>query len=86
MKLRLSRRVVPSARVNLNSYWNNFEELANQNLPLVNFGTSNTCELITTTMRQLEMNPVEENQLNEQLESGNKWFILSFMLVFSYKF
>lgn len=72
MKLRLSRRVVPSARVNLNSYWSNFEDLANQNLPLVTFELPNTCEILTNTMRQLEMKPVEENELNEQLEFGNK--------------
>lgn len=61
-----------SARVNLNSYWNKFEDLENQNISLVNFEIPNTSDLLSNPMRQLEMNPVEENELNEQLEFGNK--------------
>ncbi|KAF5291559.1 hypothetical protein FQR65_LT01872 [Abscondita terminalis] len=37
IKPRLSRKVIKSARVNLNTYWNKFEELASSKAPLIEF-------------------------------------------------
>lgn len=72
MKIRLSRRVVPSARVNLNSYWNKFEEMSTQNLSLVSLEVPSTCDVLTNPMRQLQMNHLEENQINESLHHGKE--------------
>lgn len=72
MKLRLSRRVVPSARVNLNLYFGKFEDLAKQNLPLARFEMPSTSDIISTELRQLQMEAVNDNLINELLEYGNK--------------
>ncbi|KAL1494134.1 hypothetical protein ABEB36_009780 [Hypothenemus hampei] len=36
LRPRLSRRVIATARVNLNSYWSRFEELSNENSESIN--------------------------------------------------
>lgn len=72
MKLRLSRRVVPSARVNLNSYWNLFENLANQNLPLANLESPTINNGPGGQFRFQQLDPVDDNLINEILELGNK--------------
>lgn len=71
MKIRLSRRVVPSAKVNLNSYWNKFEELANQNLPIISLEIPNTGDIIEINpLKSPQLNLSDENMLNKEL--GNQ--------------
>lgn len=71
MKIRLSRRVVPSAKVNLNTYWNKFEELANQNLPIISLEIPNTDDIIVVNPLKLpQLIPVEENVFIK--EPGNQ--------------
>lgn len=61
MKLRLSRRVVPSARVNLNSYWNKFEDLASQNLPMTCLEIPSSSEISVNPLILPQLDPVDEN-------------------------
>lgn len=71
MRIRLSRRVVPSAKVNLNTYWNNFEELANQNLPLISLEIPSAADIIIVNPLKIpQLNPVEENEFIKEL--GNQ--------------
>lgn len=61
MKLRLSRRVVPNARINLNSYWNKFEELADQNLPLISLEIPSISEIPVNPLILPQLNQMDEN-------------------------
>lgn len=61
MKLRLSRRVVPNARVNLNSYWNKFEEFADQNLPLISLEVPSISEIPVNPLILPQLNQMDEN-------------------------
>lgn len=71
MRIRLTRRVVPSARVNLNAYWNKFEELANQNLPIISLEIPSMADIIAINPTTLpELNHVEESIQGNEL--GNK--------------
>lgn len=66
MKIRL--RVVPSARVNLNLYWNKFEELTNQNLPIISLEIPNNIDSFAINpLRLPQLNSVEENIVVKEL-------------------
>ncbi|CAG9767103.1 unnamed protein product [Ceutorhynchus assimilis] len=60
---RLSRRVIATARVNLNSYWSKFEELSKENVPLA------TQQMPTAFMfSTYHDNAINENLINEILD------------------
>ncbi|KAF2897490.1 hypothetical protein ILUMI_08689 [Ignelater luminosus] len=64
-KPRLSRKVIRSARVNLNRYWNKFEEMAANKVPLT-FIPTEDCMFLSSVD-----NEINENILNEWREIGN---------------
>ncbi|KAJ8916800.1 hypothetical protein NQ315_005805 [Exocentrus adspersus] len=65
---RLPRRIVPSARVNLNAYWSQFEELSKSSV--LTYDLSNTGDRFSSSMYQ--DNEINDNLLNELMELGNK--------------
>ncbi|KAF7271869.1 hypothetical protein GWI33_015288 [Rhynchophorus ferrugineus] len=65
MKPRLSRKIIKSARVNLNCYWSQFEEVVKQDSSLVTYQLP---EMYTTYYD----NEINENLINELLELSSK--------------
>ncbi|XP_028132633.1 uncharacterized protein LOC114328079 [Diabrotica virgifera virgifera] len=69
IKPRLSRRIVPSARVNLNNYWLKFEELHNESASCATFDSPSTAELLRNSQYStFQDNEINENLVNELLE------------------
>lgn len=64
MKPRLPRKIVSSARVNLNAYWSQFEELSKQLLTYDAADWSNA--------EAYQENEINDNLINELMELGNK--------------
>lgn len=59
LKPKLTRKVVNSARVNLNKYWNKFEELATAGRPLMSLEINHN--------RRCD-NEMNDNTINERLD------------------
>lgn len=70
MKPRLSRKIVSSAKVNLNAYWSQFEELSKQ-ASLLTYDSTNDWSN-TTVYSVYEDNEINDNLINELMELGNK--------------
>ncbi|KAG5895821.1 hypothetical protein JTB14_028525 [Gonioctena quinquepunctata] len=71
VKPKLSRRIVPSARVNLNAYWSKFEELSKHGTSVVTFEIPSTSEILRSSMYStFHDNEINENLVNELLELG----------------
>ncbi|VEN53028.1 unnamed protein product [Callosobruchus maculatus] len=70
-KPRLSRRIVPSARVNLNNYWPKFEEMSLQGSVLATYDMSTSNEMLRSTLYStFHDNEINENLVNELMELG----------------
>nr|CAI5838511.1 unnamed protein product [Callosobruchus analis] len=70
-KPRLSRRIVPSARVNLNNYWPKFEEMSLQSS--VSYEVSASNDIIRSSLYSaFHDNEINENLVNELMELGKR--------------
>ncbi|KAJ8956640.1 hypothetical protein NQ318_013994 [Aromia moschata] len=73
MKPRLSRKVVPGARVNLNAYWSKFEEMSKQRDSLVTFDSPSSVEVFNNARYStFHDNEINENLVNELMELGKE--------------
>ncbi|CAH1981478.1 unnamed protein product [Acanthoscelides obtectus] len=68
---RMSRRIVPSARVNLNNYWPKFEEMSTQSSLLVTFDLPASSDILRSSLYStFHDNEINENLVNELMELG----------------
>nr|XP_023025595.1 uncharacterized protein LOC111513604 [Leptinotarsa decemlineata] len=71
MKPKLSRKIVPSARVNLNAYWSNFEDLSKKGSVVTFDVPPSTADILRSSMfSAFHDNEINENLVNELLELG----------------
>lgn len=71
LKPKLSRKIVPSARINLNNFWDAFEDVSKQKSAVVTFESPNLAEVLrSTAFSTFHDNAINENLVNELLELG----------------
>ncbi|CAH0564383.1 unnamed protein product [Brassicogethes aeneus] len=66
IKPRLSRKIITSARVNLNSYWSKFEATSKPSMLDIDIS-----HLLSSRVSSSE-NEITDNIINELMELGNK--------------